>query len=133
MLAGVVQGSIYPDQRESCAREMASMDVDIHPIGGVVPLMEQYRFADLVDVIIASKKGLMPARPVHLFGAGHPMVFALAILLGCDMFDSASYAKFARDDRLMFPGGNDAPGGHEDAGLRMPGLPWAQSIERSRP
>ncbi len=104
-LAGVVQGSVYPDQRESCAREMASMDVDVHPIGGVVPLMERYRFADLVDVIIASKKGLMPARPVHLFGAGHPMVFALAILLGCDMFDSASYAKFARDDRLMFPEG----------------------------
>jgi len=105
MLAGVVQGSVYPDQRESCAREMAGMDVDVHPIGGVVPLMERYRFAELVDVIIASKKGLMPARPVHLFGAGHPMVFALAILLGCDMFDSASYAKFARDDRLMFPEG----------------------------
>lgn len=101
MLAGVVQGSVYPDLREHCAREMASIAVDIHPIGGVVPLMEQYRFADLVDVIIASKKGLNPSRPVHLFGAGHPMVFSLAVLLGCDMFDSASYAKFARDDRLM--------------------------------
>jgi 7-cyano-7-deazaguanine tRNA-ribosyltransferase len=33
------------------------------------------------------------------------MVFALAILLGCDMFDSASYAKFARDGRMMFPEG----------------------------
>ncbi len=101
MLAGVVQGSVYPDLREHCAREMGSMGVDVHPIGGVVPLMEQYRFADLVDVIIASKKGLNPSRPVHLFGAGHPMVFSLAVLLGCDMFDSASYAKFARDDRLM--------------------------------
>jgi 7-cyano-7-deazaguanine tRNA-ribosyltransferase len=101
MLAGVVQGSIYPDLRERCAKEMASMAVDVHPVGGVVPLMEQYRFADLVDVIVASKKGLNPSRPVHLFGAGHPMVFSLAVLLGCDMFDSASYAKFARDDRLM--------------------------------
>ncbi|MGD0818224.1 MAG: tRNA guanosine(15) transglycosylase TgtA [Methanomassiliicoccales archaeon] len=101
MLAGVVQGSVYPDLREHCAREMASIAVDVHPIGGVVPLMEQYRFADLVDVIIASKKGLNPSRPVHLFGAGHPMIFSLAVLLGCDMFDSASYAKFARDDRLM--------------------------------
>ena len=102
MINGVVQGSVYPDLREDCARRMASMDVDVHPIGGVVPLMEQYRYSELVDVIIASKKGLNPNRPVHLFGAGHPMIFALATLLGCDLFDSASYAKYARDDRMMF-------------------------------
>ena len=102
MINGVVQGSVYPDLREDCARRMATMDIDVHPIGGVVPLMEQYRYSELVDVIIASKKGLNPNRPVHLFGAGHPMVLALATLLGCDLFDSASYAKFARDDRMMF-------------------------------
>jgi len=78
------------------------MSVDVHPIGGVVPLMEQYRYRELVDVIIASKVGLSPDRPVHLFGAGHPMILSLAVLLGCDMFDSASYAKFARDGRMMF-------------------------------
>jgi 7-cyano-7-deazaguanine tRNA-ribosyltransferase len=105
LLAGVVQGSVFEDLREDCARRLALVDVDVHPIGGVVPLMEQYRFAELADVIVASKKGLDPSRPVHLFGAGHPMVFALAALLGCDMFDSASYAKFARDDRFMFPEG----------------------------
>jgi 7-cyano-7-deazaguanine tRNA-ribosyltransferase len=105
LLAGVVQGSVYPDLRAECARSLSSLPVDVFPIGGVVPLMEGYRFADLVDVVVASKKGLSPDRPVHLFGAGHPMVFALAILLGCDMFDSASYAKFARDGRMMFPEG----------------------------
>ena len=44
MINGVVQGSIYQDLREDCARKMAVMDVDVHPIGGVVPLMEQYRY-----------------------------------------------------------------------------------------
>ncbi|MDR1691002.1 MAG: tRNA guanosine(15) transglycosylase TgtA [Candidatus Methanoplasma sp.] len=102
MINGVVQGSVYPDLREDCARKMAVMDVDVHPIGGVVPLMEQYRYLELVDVVMSSKKGLNPNRPVHLFGAGHPMVLALATLMGCDLFDSASYAKFARDDRMMF-------------------------------
>ena len=102
MINGVVQGSVYQDLREDCARKMASMDVDVHPIGGVVPLMEQYRYLELVDVVLSSKKGLNPNRPVHLFGAGHPMVLALAVLMGCDLFDSASYAKFARDDRMMF-------------------------------
>jgi 7-cyano-7-deazaguanine tRNA-ribosyltransferase len=102
MINGVVQGSVYPDLREYCASRMATMGVDVHPIGGVVPLMEQYRYLELVDVVISSKKGLNPNRPVHLFGAGHPMVLALAALIGCDLFDSASYAKFARDDRMMF-------------------------------
>ncbi len=102
MINGVVQGSVYPDLREDCARRMAAMDIDVQPIGGVVPLMEQYRYIELVDVVMASKKGLDPSRPVHLFGAGHPMLLALAVLMGCDLFDSASYAKFARDDRMMF-------------------------------
>ncbi len=102
MINGVVQGSIYTDLREYSASAMADMDVDVHPVGGVVPLMEQYRYSELVDVVMASKKGLNPSRPVHLFGAGHPMILALATLMGCDLFDSASYAKFARDDRMMF-------------------------------
>lgn len=101
MINGVVQGSIYTDLREYSASAMAPMDVDVHPIGGVVPLMEQYRYAELVDVVMASKKGLNPSRPVHLFGCGHPMLLALATLMGCDLFDSASYALYARDDRLM--------------------------------
>jgi 7-cyano-7-deazaguanine tRNA-ribosyltransferase len=63
--------------------------------------MESYRYADLVDVIAASKKGLDPAAPVHLFGAGHPMMFALAVALGCDLFDSAAYALYAKDRRYI--------------------------------
>ncbi|UAL07223.1 MAG: tRNA guanosine(15) transglycosylase TgtA [Candidatus Methanogranum gryphiswaldense] len=102
LLNGVGQGSIFTDLREDCARKMSTMDIDVHPIGGIVPLMEQYRYTDLVNVVLSSKKGLNPNRPVHLFGAGHPMLLALATLMGCDLFDSASYAKFARDDRMMF-------------------------------
>lgn len=105
MINGVVQGSIYPDLREYCAKRMSSMDVDVHPIGGIVPLMEQYLYTDLVNIVMSSKKGLNPSRPVHLFGAGHPMILALAVIMGCDLFDSSSYAKFARDDRMMFVDG----------------------------
>ncbi len=104
-LAGTVQGGPYPDLRQHCAIEMSKLPFDMHPIGGVVPFMEEYRFKELVRIIIASKKGLTPARPVHLFGAGHPMVFPLAVALGCDTFDSASYIKYADDDRLLFPNG----------------------------
>ena len=105
MLAGTVQGGIYEDLRESSARELAQMDFDVHPIGGVVPLMEQYRYSEIVQVVLASKRFLPLDRPVHLFGCGHPMLFAQAALLGCDFFDSASYAKFAESGRMLFPTG----------------------------
>ena len=120
MLAGTVQGGIYPDLRERCAKELSRLDFGLHPIGGVVPLLESYRFKDLVEVIIASKKGLDPSRPVHLFGAGHPMVFPLAALLGCDMFDSASYAKYAREGRLMYPTGTRFLDDLHDLGCSCP-------------
>ncbi|MFW9767807.1 MAG: tRNA guanosine(15) transglycosylase TgtA [Candidatus Thorarchaeota archaeon] len=101
MLAGTVQGGIYPDLREASAKVLATLDFDVHPIGGVVPLMEQYRYADMVRATLAAKKHLPLDRPVHLFGCGHPMLFAQAALLGCDLFDSASYAKFAEAGRMM--------------------------------
>src|SRR3989442_13346697 len=104
-LVGGGQGGLHPDLRERCARSVSSLDVAVCAIGGVVPLLETYRFRDLVRVIIASKKGLDPSKPVHLFGAGHPLVFPLATLLGCDLFDSASYAKYARDGRMLFADG----------------------------
>jgi 7-cyano-7-deazaguanine tRNA-ribosyltransferase len=63
--------------------------------------MEAYRYRDLVDVVVAAKKGLGSGVPVHLFGAGHPMVFALAAAMGCDLFDSAAYALYARQDRYL--------------------------------
>ncbi len=101
-LAGTIQGGVYPDLRSLAAKRMSSLDFDVHPIGGVVPIMESYRYKKLTEVILAAKRELNPARPVHLFGAGHPMVIPLAVALGCDLFDSASYAKFAAQGRMMF-------------------------------
>ncbi len=50
-----------------------------------------------VSVILAAKCGLDADGPVHLFGAGHPMMLALAVAAGCDLFDSAAYALHARE------------------------------------
>jgi 7-cyano-7-deazaguanine tRNA-ribosyltransferase len=101
LLAGPVQGSTYPELREKAASHLKDLNFEVYPLGAVVPLMEAYRYAELVDVIAASKKGLSPASPVHLFGAGHPMMFALAVALGCDLFDSAAYALYAKDGRYI--------------------------------
>jgi len=107
LLACPVQGSVYPDLRESCARQLSALDADFFPIGGVVPLMENQRYPELVRCILAAKQGLDPSKPVHLFGAGHPLIFSLAVALGCDFFDSSAYAKYANDGRMIFPWGTE--------------------------
>src|SRR5438552_3390936 len=119
-LVGAVQGGLHPDLRERCAKSVSSLDVAVCAIGGVVPLLEAYRFRDLVRVIVASKKGLDPSKPVHLFGAGHPLVFPIAALLGCDLFDSASYAKYARDGRMLFPDGTRRASELRESGCPCP-------------
>jgi len=106
-LACTVQGSIYPDLREICAKELSKLDADFFPIGGVVPLMENQRYAELIKCIISSKMALDPSKPVHLFGAGHPIIFPIAVALGCDFFDSSAYAKYANDERMIFSWGTE--------------------------
>ena len=101
LISAPVQGSTYPDLREAAAGHAKTTGLDVFPLGAVVPLMNEYRYADLADVVAACKRGLGEVGPVHLFGAGHPMMFAMAAALGCDLFDSAAYALYARDDRYL--------------------------------
>ncbi|TYT63276.1 tRNA guanosine(15) transglycosylase TgtA [Natrialba swarupiae] len=96
-----VQGSTYPDLREAAGRHADATNLDVFPVGAVVPLMNDYRYDDVVDVVAGAKRGLGSDAPVHLFGAGHPMMFALGVAMGCDLFDSAAYALYARDDRYL--------------------------------
>ncbi|MFB6206205.1 MAG: tRNA guanosine(15) transglycosylase TgtA [Haloglomus sp.] len=101
LLNAPVQGSTYEDLRERAGADARATGADVFPIGAVVPLLNDYRYAEAVEVSLAAKRGLGPAAPVHLFGAGHPMTFALAAAAGCDLFDSAAYALYARDDRYL--------------------------------
>jgi 7-cyano-7-deazaguanine tRNA-ribosyltransferase len=107
LLAAPVQGGLHPDLRFRAATT-ASPLADVLAVGGVVPLFERYRFAELVRVLAAARPALTPAVPVHLFGTGHPMTFGLAALFGVDLFDSSAYHKFARRGQLMFPEGTVA-------------------------
>ena len=101
LLNSVVQGSTFMDLRQKCASELSKLDADLYPIGAVVPLMESYHYKELVDVVMNSMMYLPDNTARHLMGAGHPMVFALAVAMGCDLFDSAAYILYAEDDRLL--------------------------------
>jgi 7-cyano-7-deazaguanine tRNA-ribosyltransferase len=99
--AGPIQGGKFLDLVERSAKRMGALEFDTHPLGSPTQLMEEYDYTTLVDMIVTAKKNLPPERPLHLFGAGHPMMLSLAVALGCDLFDSAAYALFAKDGRYM--------------------------------
>ena len=107
MLNGPIQGGLFRPLRHISAQLMGAHPFSVHPIGGIVPVMEQQRYKDYAKIMLASLPLLPPNRPVHMFGCGHPMLFPMSIALGADLFDSAAYALFARDGRLLTPWGTE--------------------------
>ncbi|MDK2876414.1 MAG: 7-cyano-7-deazaguanine tRNA-ribosyltransferase [Archaeoglobaceae archaeon] len=95
-----IQGSTHAELRRESAKKAKEIGGDVYAIGAVVPLMDAYRFRDLARIIL-EVRSVLRVEPLHLFGCGHPMVFALAVALGCDLFDSAAYALYAKDDRYL--------------------------------
>ena len=102
---GPVQGGRHLDLVASSAVEMGKLPFQIHALGSPTEVMESYRYDVLADMILTAKKGLPIERPLHLFGAGHPSMFSLAVALGCDLFDSAAYVLYARENRYMTENG----------------------------
>jgi len=105
--SGPIQGGVHLDLLKKSAKEMAKLDFAIHPIGSVVPLLVKYRFAEHVEIIRTAKELLPSNRPVHLFGAGHPMFFAFAVAMGVDLFDSAAYSLYAQEGRYITQSGTE--------------------------
>tara|TARA_Y100000766_G_scaffold283115_1_gene297947 strand:+ start:4012 stop:6315 length:2304 start_codon:yes stop_codon:yes gene_type:complete len=105
MLNGPIQGGLFKHLRTQSAQGMGKYDFAVHPVGGIVPVMERHLYKDYAKIMLASIPHLPPNRPVHMFGCGHPMLFPMSIALGADLFDSAAYALFARDGRLLTPWG----------------------------
>lgn len=99
--AAPVQGGRFLNLLKRCATELSELPFDIHPLGTLTPSLMSYEFKNLAEMLIVAKTTLTPARPIHAFGIGHPIVFSLAVGLGADLFDSAAYALFARDLRYM--------------------------------
>lgn len=104
---GPVQGGKYLDLVAQSAKRMGKLPFQIHALGSPTEVMERYRFDVLVDMIMTAKMNLPINRPLHLFGAGHPFMFAMAVALGCDLFDSAAYSLYAKEGRYMTEAGTN--------------------------
>jgi len=105
-LVGPIQGGSFLDLRAQACKKIAKINPDIFAIGGIVPLMQDYDFKNLCDIVLTCKQNLPANRPVHAFGAGHPISFALLAACGCDLFDSAFYSLAAQRGAYVTPTGS---------------------------
>ena len=102
---GPIQGGTFLDLVAKSAKEMSQRPFSICSLGSPTPIMERYMFDRLTDMIMTAKMNIPLSKPLHLFGAGHPFMLALVTALGCDLFDSASYAIFAKQGRYLTESG----------------------------
>jgi len=105
LLLAPVQGGRNYDLVEYSAKALAKLPFDLYGVGGPTQIMEHYKFSELARLVLTAKRHLPLSKPLHLFGAGHPMIFSLMVALGVDLFDSASYALYAKDGRYLTPQG----------------------------
>lgn len=98
---GPVQGSDHLDLISASAEELIGCGFQMLALGSPVEFMQAYRYRQLAQMITAARSRIPPSVPLHLFGAGHPLTVPLAVALGCDTFDSASYALYAKQDRYI--------------------------------
>jgi 7-cyano-7-deazaguanine tRNA-ribosyltransferase len=98
---GPIQGGVHLDLLAYSAKEISRRDFNILALGSPTQIMERYLFKQLVDMLLTVKMNTPINKPAHLFGAGHPMMLSLAAACGYDMFDSASYALYAKNDRYL--------------------------------
>jgi 7-cyano-7-deazaguanine tRNA-ribosyltransferase len=98
---GPIQGGKYLDLVEKSAKAVGEMPFDLHALGSPTEVMERYMYPVLVDMAMTAKIHAPVERPIHLFGAGHPNIFAMCVAMGYDLFDSAAYALFAKDERYL--------------------------------
>lgn len=92
-LFGIVQGSVYPELRERCARALARLDLPGYAIGGV-SVGEGHEL--MKRAVEMSEPFLPPDKPRYLMGVGRPEDVLEAVERGVDMFDCIIPTKLGR-------------------------------------
>jgi queuine tRNA-ribosyltransferase len=92
-LFGIVQGSVYPHLRESCAQALVAFDLPGYAIGGV-SVGEGH---ELLCRVTDHAAPLLPEdKPRYLMGVGLPEDLLAAIGYGMDLFDCVIPTRYAR-------------------------------------
>ncbi len=97
-LFGIVQGSIYPQLRARCARELASMQLPGYAIGGLAVGEPRQSMFQMID---ATLPHLPMQTPRYLMGVGLPNDLVEAVATGIDMFDCVIPTRNARNGTVF--------------------------------
>ncbi len=97
-LFGIVQGSVFEDLREMCAKEMVAMDFPGYAIGGV----SVGEGLELLKKVVAMTAPFLPEdKPRYLMGVGLPEDILESVERGMDMFDCVIPTRYARSATLF--------------------------------
>ena len=106
ILAGVQQGGRFFDLRQQATERLMEIGVKLIAIGSLVPFFNRNHKMDFVGRIMKEMRAIAGDEiPVHIYGAGDPVELPFMAALGGDIFDSSSYAQYARGSWYMTPYG----------------------------
>jgi queuine tRNA-ribosyltransferase len=97
-LFGIVQGGIYEDLRQECARIMGDMDFPGYAVGGV----SVGEGLELLKKVVDYTAPMLPVhKPRYLMGVGLPEDILESVERGMDMFDCVIPTRYARSATLF--------------------------------
>ena len=98
LIFGIVQGSVYPDLRERCARELVAIGFDGYAVGGV---SVGEPFPEMLKQVEAAVPHLPADQPRYVMGVGTPPQLLEMIARGVDMFDCVLPTRVARNGTVF--------------------------------
>ena len=103
LIFGIIQGSVFPDLRKTCAEKLLGIGFDGYAVGGLTigePKEEMLRILKCTVPLIPKNK------PRYMMGLGSPEDILESISLGIDIFDSAFPTRNARHRTAITRHGN---------------------------
>jgi len=98
LLFGIVQGSVFADQRRRCAEFLAEMNFSGYGIGGLSvgePHENMYEILDETIPVLPREK------PRYLMGVGYPPNLIEGVARGVDMFDCVLPTRLGRNGTVF--------------------------------
>ncbi len=106
VLIGVQQGGRFAALRNEALDGLVEMGVEYIALGSLVPFFNRNHDVSFVCDVLVNAQRIVPHEiPVHIYGAGDPVEIPFYVALGAGVFDSSSFAQYARDGWYMTPYG----------------------------
>ena len=104
LLFAIIQGGIYQDLREYCAKELVKLNFNGYAIGGVAVGEPREKMKEVLNWTLPF---LPEDKPRYLMGLGRPDEIVFAVNAGIDMFDCVIPTREGRHGRLFLRKGGD--------------------------